>query len=54
MVGASVGAAAAPWFTSIPYVGWLVSGWIVMLGQDKGAEIGGELATTMKDCEENN
>ena len=22
-------------------------------GQDKGAEIGGELATTMKDCEEN-
>ena len=53
MVGASVGAAAAPWFTSIPYVGWLVSGWVVMLGQDKGADIGGELATTMiEGCDE--
>jgi|TARA_B100001094_G_scaffold24888_1_gene20885 hypothetical protein len=53
MVGASIGAAAAPWFTSIPYVGWLVSGWVVMLGQDKGADIGGELATTMiEGCDE--
>jgi len=52
-VGASVGAAAAPWFTSIPYVGWVAAGWVAMFGQDKGAEIGGELATIMKDCEEN-
>ena len=52
MVGASVGAAAAPWFTGIPYVGWLVSGWAVMFGQDTGADIGGEIATMMEDCDE--
>jgi len=52
MVGASVGAGIAPIFTSIPYVGWLISGWAVMLGQDKGADIGGDIATMMKDCED--
>ena len=52
MIGASVGAGVAPIFTSIPYVGWLISGWAVMLGQDKGADIGGDIATMMKDCED--
>jgi len=52
MVGASVGAGIAPIFTGIPYVGWLISGWAVMLGQDTGAEIGGEVATMMRDCED--
>ena len=52
MVGASVGAGIAPIFTGIPYIGWLISGWAVMLGQDTGADIGGEVATMMKDCEE--
>mgnify|MGYP001230171097 FL=1 len=52
MVGASVGAGIAPIFTSIPYVGWLMSGWAVMLGQDTGADIGGEIATMMEDCED--
>jgi len=52
MVGASVGAGVAPIFTSIPYVGWLISGWAVMLGQDTGADIGGEVATMMRDCED--
>ena len=53
IVGASLGAAAAPWFTGIPYVGWVAAGWIAMFGQDKGAEIGGELATTMMEgCDE--
>jgi hypothetical protein len=51
MVGASVGTAIAPWFTSIPYIGWLAAGWAVMLGQDKGAEIGGDIAKMVKDCE---
>ena len=40
------------WFTGIPYVGWLVSGWAVMFGQDTGADIGGEIATMMEDCDE--
>ena len=52
MVGASVGAGIAPIFTGIPYVGWLISGWAVMLGQDTGADIGGEIATMMGDCED--
>jgi len=52
MIGASVGAGVAPIFTSIPYVGWLISGWAVMLGQDKGADIGGDIATMVKDCED--
>ena len=28
------------------------AGWMVMLGQDTGAEIGGEVATMMGDCDE--
>jgi hypothetical protein len=52
MVGASVGAGIAPIFAGIPYVGWLMSGWAVMLGQDTGADIGGEIATMMGDCED--
>ena len=51
IVGASMGAAAAPWFTSIPYIGWVAAGWVAMFGQEKGAEIGGEIATAMKDCD---
>ena len=51
MVGASLGAAAAPWFTGIPYVGWLAAGWVAMFAQDKGADIGGDVATMIKDCD---
>ena len=51
MVGAGLGAAAAPWFSGIPYIGWLAAGWAVMLGQDQGAKIGGDLATLVKDCD---
>jgi hypothetical protein len=51
LVGASAGAAVAPWFSSIPYIGWLAAGWAVMLGQDQGARIGGDVATMMKDCD---
>jgi hypothetical protein len=51
LVGASAGAAVAPWFSSIPYVGWLAAGWVAMFAQDKGADIGGDLATMMKDCD---
>ena len=51
MVGAGVASSFAPALTSIPYVGWLASGWAVMFGQDKGAEIGGTVATALKDCD---
>lgn len=52
MVGASVASGIAPIFTGIPYVGWLISGWAVMLGQDTGAEVGAEIATMQMDCDE--
>ena len=50
LVGASLGAAAAPMLTSIPYVGWLAAGWAVMFGQDMGSSVGGEIASTIKGC----
>jgi hypothetical protein len=52
MVGASVAAGAAPVFSGIPYVGWLISGWMVMLGQDTGASIGGDIAQIAADCDD--
>ena len=51
MVGASAGAAVAPWFSGIPYIGWLAAGWVAMFSGNTGAEIGGEVATMMKDCD---
>ena len=51
MVGAGVVGSVAPALTAIPYVGWLASGWAVMFGQEKGAEIGGTVATALKDCD---
>ena len=50
LVGASLGTAAAPFLTGIPYVGWLAAGWAVMLGQDMGSSVGGEIASTIKGC----
>mgnify|MGYP001219228464 CR=1 FL=1 len=51
MVGATAGAALAPAILGIPYVGWLAAGWVAMFAQDKGADIGGDIATMLKDCE---
>jgi len=51
LVGTSVGASVAPWFSGIPYVGWLAAGWVAMFSGNTGAEIGGEVATMMKDCD---
>jgi hypothetical protein len=51
LVGASAGAAVAPWISGIPYIGWLAAGWAVMLGQDQGARVGGDIANMVKNCE---
>ena len=51
LVGTSIGASAAPALSGIPYIGWLAAGWIAMFGGNTGAEIGGEVATMMKDCD---
>ena len=51
LVGTSVGAAAAPAVSSIPFVGWVAAGWIAMFGGNQGAEIGGNMAEELnKNC----
>ena len=51
LVGTSIGAAAAPTVSTIPFVGWVVAGWVAMFGGEQGAEIGGNMAEDMnKNC----
>ena len=51
LVGTSVGAAAAPALSSIPFVGWVAAGWVAMFGGEQGAEIGGNMAEDLnKNC----
>ena len=51
LVGTSVGAAAAPTLSSIPFVGWVAAGWVAMFGGDKGSDIGGSMAEDLnKNC----
>ena len=51
LVGTSVGAAAAPTVSTIPFVGWVVAGWVAMFGGEQGAEIAGNMAEDLnKNC----
>lgn len=51
LVGSSVGTAAAPALSGIPFVGWVAAGWVTMFSGNQGAEIGGSMAESMsKDC----
>ena len=51
LVGTSVGAAAAPTLSTIPFVGWVAAGWVAMFGGNQGADIGGNMAEDMnKNC----
>ena len=51
VVGTSIGAAAAPTLSSIPFVAWVAAGWVAMFGGNQGADIGGNMAEEMsKDC----
>ena len=51
LVGTSVGAAAAPTLSTIPFVGWVAAGWVAMFGGDQGANIGGNMAEDLnKNC----
>ena len=51
LVGTSVGAAAAPTLSSIPFVGWVAAGWVAMFGGNQGADIGGSMAEDLnKNC----
>ena len=51
LVGSSVGAAAAPALSNIPFVGWVAAGWVTMFSGNQGAEIGGNMAEDLsKEC----
>ena len=51
LVGTSVGAAAAPTLSTIPFVGWVAAGWVAMFGGNQGAEMGGNMAEDLnKNC----
>ena len=51
LVGTSVGAAAAPAVSGIPFVGWVAAGWVAMFGGNQGADIGGTMAEDLnKNC----
>ena len=49
LVGTSVGAAAAPAVSGIPFVGWLAAGWVAMFGGNQGADIGGNMAAELNE-----
>jgi|TARA_X000000368_G_scaffold85611_1_gene64976 hypothetical protein len=51
LVGTSVGAAAAPALTGIPFIGWVAAGWVAMFGGEQGSDIGGNMAEGLnKEC----
>ena len=50
MVGGSIGAAASPTLSGIPFVGWVLAGAATMIGMDQGGEIGGQMAKDFADC----
>ena len=50
LVGASMGVKAAPAVSNIPVIGWLAAGWVAMFSQNKGADVGGNLAREFNNC----
>lgn len=51
MAGTSIAAGAIiPAVANIPYVGWLASGWALILGQKIGSEVGSEVGSVFNDC----
>ena len=53
IVGGSVGAAVAPTVSSVPFVGWVLAGAATMIGMNKGADLGADMAESFSDsCSE--
>ena len=51
MAGTSVAAGVlVPAVSSIPYVGWLASGWALLLGQNIGSAAGSQVNSLISDC----
>ena len=49
LVGTSVGAAAAPAVSGIPFIGWVAAGWVAMFGGNQGADIGQNMAEELNE-----
>ena len=49
IVGGSVGAAVAPSVSSVPFVGWVLAGAATMIGMNKGADLGADMAESFSD-----
>ena len=51
MAGTSIAAGVVvPAVATIPYIGWLASGWALLLGQQAGETIGSEVGSAFNDC----
>ena len=51
MAGTSIAAGVAvPAVANIPYIGWLASGWALLLGQNIGSEAGSQVHSMISDC----
>jgi len=51
MAGSAIAAGAlVPAVVNIPYVGWLVGGWALLLGQKVGSDLGSEVGSVFNDC----
>ena len=53
--GAMAGSAVAtgvlvPAVVNIPYIGWLAAGWVSLLGNNIGSEVGSTVGTVFNDC----
>ena len=51
LAGTSIAAGAlVPAVINIPYVGWLAAGWMTLLGQRVGSNIGSQVGKVFNDC----
>ena len=51
MAGTAISAGlVVPAVANIPYVGWLASGWALLLGQKAGSELGSQVGEVFNDC----
>jgi hypothetical protein len=51
LAGTSIAAGAlAPAVINIPYVGWLAAGWMTLLGQRVGSDLGSQVGKVFNDC----
>jgi hypothetical protein len=51
LAGTSIAAGAiAPAVVGIPYIGWLAAGWMTLLGQRVGSDIGSQVGKVFNDC----